>query len=99
MLPRTRTGRRAVWLALVAVASWVVVPLTTITLRDAVPITDTWVMPAIVALLTDVAAVLGLLALFRYEERSIVVIALTVLTAPVGAFFTVMLVSEGIPGV
>jgi hypothetical protein len=99
VLPTTAIGRRSMWLSVVAIASWIVLPVTTITFRHTIPITDTWVMPAIGTVLTDAAAVCNVLAVWRRGERSVVSVVLAVLLVAIGLFFTFMVVGEGLSGV
>jgi hypothetical protein len=98
MLPKTPIGWWALGVAVVAVASWVVLPVTTVTFRDTYPITDTWVMPAIGTTLTDAAAILGVLAIWRRREQSALNVGAAVVTVLAGAFFTFMVVGEAIGG-
>jgi hypothetical protein len=99
ILPKTAIGRRAVVVSAIAMASWIVLPATTITFRHTIPITDTWVMPAIGTLLTDGAAIFNVLAVWRWRERSVLSFVLAVLMAPIALFFTFMVVGEGLGGV
>lgn len=98
-VPQTTTGRWAIVLSVLAIVSWFGLPVITTLYRDVYPITDTWVMPAISVALTDAAALLGLLAVLRFHERSIANIVLLILFALAGAFLTIMFVGEGLAGV
>lgn len=97
--PQTLLGTWAALLSLLAVVSWFVMPAITMAYRDVYPITDTWVMPAISVALTDAAALLGVLAVWRGHERSILNLVLLVILFLAGLFFTWMLIGEGLAGV
>jgi hypothetical protein len=99
IVPRTAVGWWALGLTAVGIASWIALPLITINFRDTYPVTDTWVMPAIGVVLTDLAAVLDLLCVWPWRERSVLNIVATVLMIPAGLFFTFIVVGEGISGV
>jgi hypothetical protein len=99
IVPRTAVGWWALGLTAVGIASWVALPLITVTFRDTYPITDTWIMPAIGIVLTDLAAVFDLLCVWPWHERSILNIVATVLMIPAALFFTFMGVGEGLAGV
>lgn len=97
--PQTPLGVWALVAAALAIASWFLLPLITITYRDVYPITDTWVMPAILTLLTDTAAVLNIWAVWRKRERSIPNLLALGLMVPAALFVTFMVVGEGLAGV
>jgi hypothetical protein len=99
IVPRTAVGWWALALTGAGIASWIALPLLTITFRETYPITDTWVMPVIGVVLTDLAAVFGLLCVWPWRERSVLNIAAAVLMIPAGLFFTFMVVGEGLAGV
>jgi hypothetical protein len=99
IVPSTPVGWWALGLGAVAIASWVALPLITINFRDTYPITDTWVMPAIGVVLTDLAAVFDVLCIWPWRERSVLNIAAVVITIPAALFFTFIVVGEGISGV
>ena len=58
------------------------------------PILDTAVAPIILVVLIDAAAVVGLLAVFRARERSVLTIAALVVALPLALFATLMLLLE-----
>ncbi|MFL7807425.1 MAG: hypothetical protein AB8I80_02280 [Anaerolineae bacterium] len=99
IVPSTPVGWWALGLTMVAIASWVALPLLTINFRETYPITDTWVMPAIALVLTDLAAVFNVLCVWPWRERSILNIVATVLMVPAALFVTFMVVGEGLAGV
>jgi hypothetical protein len=91
------------WWTLVAsavgMAAWFILPMITMKFRDFYPITDTWVMPAIGTFLIDVAAILNVIVIRRYKERSILNIIAAALVIPMALFFTFFMVGEGLGGV
>jgi len=97
--PRTAIGWWALGLTVVGAASWIILPMITVNFRETYPITDTWVMPAIGTVLTDIAAVVNVLAVWRWRERSVLNIIATILTVAIALFVTLMVVGEGISGV
>jgi hypothetical protein len=99
IVPKTQIGWWALCVSAVAVASWIALPVITVVFRDTYPITDTWVMPAIGTSLTDAAAILGVLAIWRWRERSGLNIVAAVLTVPAAVLFTFFVVGEAIGGV
>jgi hypothetical protein len=90
------------WWTLVAsavgIASWLILPVITMKLRDIYPITNTWVMPAIGTFLIDVAAILNIIVIWRCKERSILNIIAAILVIPMALFFTFFVVGEGLGG-
>ena len=98
VLPRKPIGWWALGLAVAAMASWVVLPLITTTFRETYPITNTWVMPAIGIVLLDAAAVLSVLCVWRWRERSVLNIVALALTLPMALLFTLIVVGEGLAG-
>lgn len=97
-VPRTLAGRLALAAAGVALASWVVLPLITVTYRHTYPITDTWIMPVIGVVLLDVATVLNLLCVWRWGERSRLNVITTVLLVPTALLFTLIVIGEVLGG-
>lgn len=97
--PQTGLGRWALVMTVVAIASWFLLPLITVNFRDTYPITDTWVMPAILTLLTDTATALGIAAIWLRDERSVLTLAALCLMVPAALFVTAMVISEGLAGV
>ncbi|MBN1366581.1 MAG: hypothetical protein JW967_01470 [Dehalococcoidales bacterium] len=59
-----------------------ILPVITAVFREKYPITDTWAMPAIGTGLVFIAAVINVLCLWWWRERSVLNIVLTVLTVP-----------------
>jgi len=70
----------------------------TVAYRDTYPITDTWVMPAIAAVLISIAAILNAFVMWRLRERSILGIAAAVVTIPLALMFILVFVGEGLTG-
>lgn len=98
-LPDSTVGWCALAFSFVGLAAWVALPLITMAYRDTYPVTDTAVMPAIGVVLVDVAAVYDLLSVFRWKERSVLVVAATVVTVAAAVFFTFIVVAGGLSGV
>jgi hypothetical protein len=94
--PRTRLGWWAVAMAAIAVASFAVFPLITASYREAYPIVDTWVMPVMMTILFDAAAILSMLAVWRCRERSVLSFLVLILSVPMALFITMMVVGESI---
>lgn len=97
--PQTTLGVWALVFAALAIVSWFLLPLITVTYRDIYPVTDTWVMPAILTMLTDTAAVLSIWAVWRKHERAILSLLALGLMVPAALFTTFMVVGEGLAGV
>jgi hypothetical protein len=62
-------------------------------------VVDTWVMPAVATTFVDAAAILSLVTVWLRRERSVLCIAMLVVTMLAGLFFTFMVVGEAIGGV
>lgn len=97
--PRTPIGWWAIGLSVLALASWIILPLLTITFRDTYPITDTWLMPVTGLVITDTAAVLNILCVWLWRQRSVLNILALGFIIPVALFATFMVVGEGLSGV
>jgi hypothetical protein len=98
VLPGTTIGWWALVLSVIGGASWLVLPVITMTFRDTYPVTDTWVMPAIGTVLIDSAAVLNVLCVWRWRERSVMNIVAAALTVPTALLFTLIVVGESLGG-
>ncbi len=98
ILPNTTIGWWALGVSVVGLASWVVFPVITTVFRAIYPITDTWLMPAIGTVLIDLAAILNILVLWRWRERSLLNILAAVLVIPLALIFTFMVVGAGLGG-
>lgn len=100
---RVTPGRAIGWWALglsaVGLAAWVFLPVITVAYRETYPVTDSWMMPAIGLVLTDVAAAFNALCIWRFKERSVLNIVAAVLTMPAALFVTLMVAGEGLAGV
>ena len=81
-------------MAAIALMSLIVLPSITMVFRETYPVVDTWVMPAINTVLLDTAAVVALFAIWLKGERSAAGILSFVLTAPIGLFITLSVLSE-----
>lgn len=99
LTPGSPLGWWAIGLAVLGLAAWVVLPMITMTFREAYPVTDTWVMPVIWLVLADVAAGFNVLCVWRWRERSVLNIVAVALTVPAALFVTIMVVGEGLAGV
>ena len=95
--PRTGLGWAAIFIALVAIASWVAFPFITMAYRSTYPLVDSWIMPAIATGLVDLAAIVSLAAVLARRERSILSLVTLVVTALAGVGFTITVVGEAIP--
>ncbi len=97
LLPTARLG----WFALVAAAiglgSWIVLPLLT-GLREQYPVTDTVVMPIIGLVLTLIAAVINVLAVWLGKQRSVLNMLAALLTVAVTVFFGVFVIGDVLGG-
>lgn len=98
ILPRTRLGWWGLAASAIGFASWVVLPLITVTFRQKYPITNTWVMPAIGTVILDLAAVFNVLCVWRWRERSVLNGAAMALTVLAGLGVTLIVVGEGLGG-
>lgn len=97
--PSTSMGKAALIVTGAAIAAAVVMPVLTVTLRSTVPIVDTWVMPALLGALVDLAAVLGVLAVWRQKEAATMSVIALVITGAIGGFITASLVMGGLFGI
>jgi hypothetical protein len=95
---RSALGWLAIVLALVALTSWIVFPVLTMTYRETYPVADTWAIPAIATALVDMAAILSLVSVWLRHERSVLSIMMLVVTMLAGLFFTFLVVGEAIDG-
>jgi hypothetical protein len=98
LLPQSSGGWWALLSSVVGLGSFVVLPVITVTLRDTYPVTDTWVMPAILAILVGIAAVVNGLCMWRRWDRSTLNLVAASVTIPVGIFAVVMVAGEGLAG-
>ncbi len=99
LVPVSPIGRWAVVVAVIGLGAWVVLPLISMQFRETYPVTDTWVMPAIGVVVSDAAAVFNILAVWHWEERSVLNIVSAVLVVIAAVFFTFIVVAEGLAGV
>jgi hypothetical protein len=91
------------WIGVVAAviglgATWVVLPLITTFFGETFPITDTVLMPIIGIVLTAVAAVLNVIALWPARQRNVLTLIATILTVMVTLVFGVFVIGEGLAG-
>lgn len=96
--PRTAIGWWAIVLSVIGLASWVILPLITTIFGETYPVTDSWVMPAIGTVLIDAAAVLNVLCIWPFRERSVLNIIALCVTVPLALLFTLFVVGEGLSG-
>jgi len=94
VLPGKKVGRWALGLSVIGIGSWVVLPLITGAFATKYPVTNTWVMPAIGTALIDLAAVLNLLCVWPWRERSVLNILAALLVIPMALLFTLIVVGE-----
>lgn len=99
VMPRSAAGWWAIVLSVVGLGSWIVLPVITINFRDIFPITDTALMPIIGLVLVDLAAVVDVLCVTRWKERSTLNIIALVITLPAALFFSFIVVGEALGGV
>lgn len=96
--PRTWIGWSAIVLSALGLGSWVVLPLITTIFGETYPVTDSFVMPVIGTVLIDLAAVVNVLCVWLWRERSVLNIIALGLTVPLALFFTFFVVGEGLGG-
>lgn len=87
-LPTTPLGWWAVASTGFVVLLMLAFPLITVNYREVYPITDSWVMPAVLTLSVDAAAVLHVVAIWQKGERSNLSVVLAVITVSAALFFT-----------
>jgi hypothetical protein len=89
-LPESSLGWWAVGLTVL------IFPVAWVLMTHTIPleILDTWVSPAILVALIDAAAVVGVLAVWRRRERSILAVVALVFSGPLAVFATIMMVLE-----
>ena len=95
---RTWIGWSAIVLSALGLGSWVVLPLITTIFGETYPVTDSFVMPVIGTVLIDLAAVVNVLCVWLWRERSVLNIIALGLTVPLALFFTFFVVGEGLGG-
>ena len=86
--PGSGLGRVAVGVSGVGVLLLFLLPWITVRYREVYLVVDTWVMPAVLMVVLDTAAVLHLVAVWRRGERSLICILLLLITLTVGLFLT-----------
>lgn len=94
--PGTGLGRVAVGVTGVGVLLLFLLPWITVRYREVYPIVDTWVMPAVLMVFLDTAAVLHLVAVWRRGERSLICTLLLLITLAVGLFLTASVLGEAV---
>ena len=95
--PQSAIGRWAIVLSVIGLGCWPVLIFMT-TFRDTIPVMDTWVSPAVGAVLLDAAALVNVLCIWRWRERSTLNILAAALTTPIALFITLFVVGEGLGG-
>lgn len=98
IVPDTGFGWLAVIAAAVGLGSWIVLPVITSLLRDEYPVTDTYLMPVIGLVLTVIAAVVNVLAVWLGRQRSIMSLVAMFLTVMASLFFGLFVIGEGLSG-
>jgi len=94
-LPSRAVGWWAIGLAVLGLVPWVVLPMITVAFRDTYPVTDTWVMPAIGLVLTDLAAVFNVLCIWLWKQRSVLNIIAAGLIIAAAVFIALMVLGGG----
>ena len=94
ILPLTKRGWISIYSALIGIAAWIILPLITINFREQYPVTDTWIMPLIGIVIIDIAAVLNILSIWRWHERSILNIVSAILVIPAAALLSVITIGQ-----
>lgn len=97
-VPSRPIGWIAFGAAVVGIGSWFVLPLITTLFGETYPVTDTYVMPLIGAVLLFVAAVLNPLALWVWKQRNVLTLIATILTVGAALFILPIVIGEGIGG-
>lgn len=97
-LPTRPIGWVAVVAAVIGLGSWIVLPIITSLFRETYPVTDTFVMPLIGAVLIFIAAVLNPLALWVWKQKNVLNLIATVLTVGAALFLLPIVIGEGISG-
>ena len=97
--PTRPIGWVAPALTVLALACWIILPVITIAFRDQYAWTDTWVMPTIGASVAAVAAVVNVLAVWLWRQRSTVTIVSAAVIVAVAIFVGLMVVGEALAGV
>jgi hypothetical protein len=98
VLPTSTYGWVALVLAAIGLGSWVALPVITTVFADDYPVTDTFLMPVIGLLLTVIAAVVNVLAVWRGQQRSVLSLVAMFLTVIASLFFGLFVIGEGLSG-
>lgn len=97
-VPHRWVGWSAIVLSALGLGPWVVLPLITTVFGEAYPVTDSFVMPVIGTVLIDAAAILNVLCVWLWRQRSVLNIIALGLTVPLALFSTFFVVGEGLGG-
>lgn len=97
-LPTRPIGWVAVAAAVIGLGSWIVLPIITSIFRETYPVTDTFVMPLIGAVLIVIAAVLNPLAVWVWKQKNVLNLIAAVLTVGAALFLLPIVIGEGIAG-
>ena len=97
-LPTRPIGWLAVAAAVVGLGSWIVLPIITTVFRETYPVTDTFVMPLIGAVLIVIAAVLNPLAIWVWKQKNALNLIAMLLTVGAALFLLPFVIGEGISG-
>ena len=98
LMPATKAGSWALWMSAIGLASWVILPAITTIFREKYPITDSGLMPAIGAVLIDLAALSCVLALWRFRESSVLNIIAAALVIQAALMITLIVVGYAFGG-
>ena len=94
--PGTRLGGWAVTVTVIAFAAIIAFPLMPLPFRQAYPVLDSWVMPTLLTVLVDAAALLNILAVWRGLERCIMSSLALVLSVQAALFITAIVLGDAI---
>lgn len=97
--PKESSGKSALWIGLLGLSSWIILPLITTLFRTTFPITDTYVMPVIGSVMIVGAALWNLITYVFLRQRSAMNVVMLSLTVFWAAFTTLFVVGEGIAGI
>lgn len=97
-LPTRPIGWIAVGAAVVGLGSWIVLPIITGVFGETYPVTDTFVMPLIGAVLLVIAAVLNPLAIWVWKQKNALNLIAMLLTVGAALFVLPFVIGEGISG-
>lgn len=97
--PDAQSGKTSLWLGVVGLGSWVILPLVTSIFGKIFPVTDSFIMPLIGVILMAIAAVANLMTYFFMRQRSLSNLVMLALTVFWFALTLTFLVGEGLAGI